>query len=426
MPQGILQIKLGSAVGMPTKRLHILLGQAAVDCNRVRNAIVRKWVRWREDNPDWTPGQRRTSIRKGTLKTTKDGKPVMESPMISQQQQNLLYHTYKDVAPSLSSNLANGCLSEVLDKLAGDTPYNHVGAKTCWEATLNYEINPPTFRSLTIPVPKQDSIITFTDDRFTLTFPLLSRQSGYRTIKPSVRLRGYSSGGLSRGNQRLAQRIIAGDVKRSDSQLVFEQGEWEYHLCYHVPITDHGLDPTRVAILTPLREPEGRKIQRPFELRIGDGPVWKLGDGAPYTAEVTRVQIRRKSICNRYKDGHRHGHGRKQFYASLRPSSRAVVDQQDRFIKHLVADIVRFCIMFDAGTVEYREPTMPLRKLIWFEQRGVPFNWTRFAGHLAFKLECNGIAQVTRKSKRKKLPVRIGVPQHKLEYPGAWPQKDTE
>ena len=413
MPTGVLSVKLGSCVTMPSKRFYVLLDGIAQDCNRIRNAVARGWLRWREDNPDWEPAQRR--VRDGSPKVKADGTPVLEHPMISQDVEKGLFHVYKTVAPRVSSNLASGCWSEVLGDLKDRVPYNHDGpSRFRWQAVLNSEVQLSTYRGLVLPCAKKDSVIVATDDELTLEFPVLSKASGFKVIRHKVRLVGHKSHGLSKGNQRLLQRIARGDVKRCDSTITKKDKDWYLRLVYDVPVTNHHLDPGKVATITPLRD-----NRRPFEVKTVNGGRWLVGDGVAMKAACDRINMRRKAIRHRYRDGAGSGHGKRQFFRALRPLSRAVIDEQDRFVKSLAAEIVKFCVQNDCGSVIYREPTMPLRKLLWFDTHGVPFDWTKFASFLAFKLQCHGIAQEYRND-RKKQPVRIGVAEHKEEYPWSW------
>lgn len=411
--QGILKLKIDSCVTMPTKRYLALMEDRLDDANRVRNAIVRGWVRWREDNPEWEPQQRTT--RTGEPKVNAKGDPVLEHPMISQSKAAELYHVYKEVAPHMSSNVASGCWNEVLSDLKDKMPYNHEGSQYRWQAILNYEVQPPTYRASVLPCPSGPSGFIYTDDRLELLHPLLSKTSGYKCRSPVVRLKGLRSKGISRGNQELLKRIARGELRRADSTLVLQKGEWYYHLCYEVPIKDHCLNKDVVAVVTPMRDSE----RRPFEMRVAGGIRWTAGDGIAMERKIERVAIRRKSIRNNYKDGAGSGHGKSKFYRAIRPMSRSVVNAQRAFQKHLINEIIRFCVQSGAGTVEYREPTMPLRDCLWFAQRGIPFCWDRFAADLAFNLQKNGISQVFR-HERKKLPVRIGKPEHKEEYKSQW------
>lgn len=418
MPQGVMKLKIDSCATMPTRRWLKLMDERLADANRVRNAVVRAWVRWREDNPTWQPEQRR--VRDRSPKFDKSGKPVMEHPMVSQTVEAELFHVYKSVAPLLSSSIASGCWSEVLSDLKDRMPYNHRGSKLRWQAVLNFEVSPPSYTGSTIPCAKKASELTYTDDRLELRFPLLSMASGYASRSPVVRLKGYKSHGLSAGERDLLKRIATGELRRADSTLVRKDDGWYYHLVYESPLKDHGLNPDMVATLTPLRSDQ----RKPFEIAVADGLRWTVGDGIAFRAICERLTIRRKSIRNRYKDGAGKGHGKAKFYRALRPASRAVIDAQDNFRKHLVNEIIKFCIRTGAGKIVYREPTMPLRNLLWFDQQGLPFDWTSFAAYLKFKLECNRIdVELEPRGRSKGFP-RIGVAQHKLEYAKSWPSKN--
>jgi len=434
MPTQVLEIKLGACLTMPTRRCHALLAEVARDCNLARNGALRHWIRWREDNPDWQPAQRRR--RDGSPKVSAAGKPVLEDPAMSQAEENEMYYAARRLAPRVSSNVITHVRGEVLAKLKAKMPWNHPGsARYFWQGILAYEISAPSWRGEAIPVPNNSAAICYCGEfnretnaeamrhcgasSCVVRFPLLSKNAGMRERSPICRLEVRQ---LSKGNRAVVRRIAHGELKMSDSKLVHKRGAWFFQLTYKQPARDHALTIDRVAVLTPtgpdcrrgpfelLFPPEGDASGRAFQRR------WYVGDAAPLEAEYRRLAIRRRVIRNRYKDGAKRGHGKQGFYRALRPFSRAFCDMEDRFTKHLVTDIVAACIKQDCGALAYREPTMPLRDKLWFGVRGIPFPWTQFAGRLKFKMAANAIEWQTTK--------RLGVAQHRQEY--GWGQDDEK
>lgn len=410
----IIEFKIGACVNAPTKRLYALLRETQAACSKARNAMVRHWVRWREDNPEWTPAQRR--VRDGSPKVTKDGKPVMESLFCSQDVENELYHVGRRVAPNVRPLIISHCRGEVVDLLKAKLPYNHEGtSRFRWEGVLAFEVASPSYKGDNpIPCPSADATLTCTESECTLEFSLLSKDSGYANTTFKVRLEKRQ---LSAGNRRLAEKIANTPKMLRDSKIVFKRGAWFFQCCYATDEATSTLDAERVCVLTPQTD----KVSHPFELKLPDGRAWKMGHAGILEAEYTRLVLRRKTIRHRHKTGVGKGHGRGRFESIVQPWSRAYYDMEDRYRKQLCADIVEACERNNAGSLLYREPSLPLRERVWYGARGVPFDWTRFLSQLSHACMKRGIVLVQEGSGAKKRQPRIGIPGHKEEYPKQWP-----
>lgn len=410
----IIELKLGACLNMPTKRLHKLLSQVAQDCNRARNGMLRAWVRWREDNPDWKPQQRR--IRNGSLKTTTDGKPVMEDLVMSQEFENQMYYVGRELAPKVSSNIVSHCRSEVVSDLKDRMPYTHDGpSRFVWQALLNHERSQPSYSKPVVPMPKANTTLTYDDSQATIRIPLLSKDAGYGITSPLLR---FDVRQQSEGRRELIRSIVSGRIKMADSKLVHKRGEWYFQLCFAVEPKGHGLDETRIATLLPCG-PLGR---RPFMFILPDGHRWYMGDGIPLLAEYERLVKRRKAIRYRSRDGVGRGHGKQGFYRAL-PDARSFRDMQDRFVKNLVADILRSCLKNNIGMLRPLDPSKPLRANDWLASKGIPFDWTKFIGYLNYKLFANSIAvAMVGKGKSQHWEI-VSLTKHREEYPQQWPLK---
>lgn len=361
MPVGTIKIKFGKCLTGRNKTFHRDLREAARQANKCRIAAFMGW----EDR-----------ARKAL---PKDKKEVLA----------LAKETYKD-ARSGGRNLAAGpasvCAQEVIDWLTSNVPYNHEGdARWRWQAVLDYEINRPTWRSLEIPVRAGDvrKRFVWTDDRCTLAFPLFSTDSGRANRSPTVRL---EVGKFSRGTRRLLREIADGKRKLRDSSIQERDGKWYFVMAYDVPTVVHAWDDSVTLTLLP-SPPDAT---RPFVCILPDGRKWWLGDGLPLEREYQRVVARRKAIQYRYRNGQGAGHGRERFYQATRPDSRAWTDMQRLFSWNLIADLVRLCERHGAGSLLYREPTMPVRQHCWFSQRGMPFDWSGLNGKLTHASKKHG------------------------------------
>lgn len=391
MPTGILEVKLGSACGMPTKRLVKLLEGARRDCCKARNAAMLHWYVWRREHPDWEPGVAyEAPAAKVKRKVNPDAKVPKDSPVgprlfLSRE----LYAAAREAAPNLSANVASSCVQEVIARLKSNTPYDHDGeARWVWQAILDHEVNLPTWRNGRIPMPRKDSVLTYDVDRCALRFPLLSKQSGWKTLSPPVRL---LAGSLTRGNRLLLREMAAGSRRMADSQITERKGKWYAQLCYEVPVSAAGADPERIMVLEPAQPEDRMPLLLRWKDADGDDRVWWIGKARPLVAEYRRVVARRRAIRYRYSDDCGKGHGRQRWYKSIRPMARAVVDMQARFEKQTVSDIVKFCLRANCGKLVYREPTKPVRERCWFAAVDVPYNWVSFEARLKFKAECAGL-----------------------------------
>jgi len=409
MAIGILEVKLGRPIQMPTKRFHQLLRQARRDCCKARNAAMLHWYVWRREHADWEPGKPYEAPKAKIMRTRKPAgegkKPPKDSPIaprlfLSRE----LYHAATAAARNLSASLASSCVQEVIARLKANTPYDHDGeARWVWQAILASEVNLPTWRGGRIPMPKRCSSLGYDGavsqpsadvarackSGCVLKFQLLSRLSGYRTLSPIVRL---DAADLTRGNRRLLRRLASGEVRLADSQIVEKKGKWFAQFCYEVAANAIGLPTDQVLTLLPAEPDDKWPFALAWTKEDGNGRVWKIGNGRPLVAEYRRVVARRRAIRYRYQDGTGSGHGRQRWYKAIRPMAHAVRDMQNRFEKQTIADIIKLAIRERCGTVLYREPTMPVRNYSWFAAKDVPFDWTSFEARLRFKTETRGLA----------------------------------
>lgn len=390
--QAVIKLKLGACINMPSKRASLLMQQIGLNCDRARNVALRFWERWREDNPNWVPQQRRT--RRGEPKTNQDGTPVMESPAYSQDTGNAMYHAARNAgggaARSVNTGIISVCSAEICDWLKTKMPYNHDGdAKFRWEAILKDEINRPTFRSRAIPLPAQQYKFEKTNDHCTLQCTLLSKEAGYSNRTLTFRL---EVSGLPAGKRRWLQRAADGEVKLRDSELKYDRGSWYCLLVCDAKHTADAPDPTKKAVLKPL----AGKSKNPWELRFDTDDAIYLGDGAAVKAEFRRRLARIRSLGSKYRysggggtgtgpsPGSGRGHGKSRYFAKVKPLTRGRTDFATRMRNQVIADIVKACVRNNCGTLEYREPSLHLRDSLWYNENGIDFDWTSFLGHLRF------------------------------------------
>lgn len=395
----VLQIKLGCCLSGPTRRFYQDLDRIAKDANRARISICENWKAWKREHSDWEPEQRRD--RKGDPKFDDKGNPVMESEMISQDAWNELYHAARGIVPHLSSSIVADCWNQVGKRLRQSTAWDHRGeADYVWQAILANETASPSYRGICIPAMRSESVLgydgmlsksglskteLFSRSGCVFQFPMFSLVSGRAVRHGIVRL---LIGKKSRGHRRIIRDIAARKLPLRDSLLVKKGKNWFLNLTYKHPGFPVALNKDRVAALM-MNDPSQAS---PFLLRLPEGSrPYYLGCGKVFEAEHLRIQMRRRVIRARYRDGSKRGRGKKKFFAGLRPYERSFRDLQDRIQKLVIADIVRLMIQHDCASITYREPTMPVREFSWFAARGIPFNWSVFNARLKFKLAHHGI-----------------------------------
>ncbi len=395
MPTGILEVKLGRARGMPTRRLTALLEQARNDCCKARNAAITHWMLWRRQNQDWEPGGRYTppprKIKRKPKPVDPDKKQPKDSPIAPREfLSREMYNVGTAAAPMLNTSVCSSCCQEVTARLKSNTPYNHDGAaRWVWKAILDSEVSLPTWRGGKIPAPRSVMRLEYTDDHCTLRFPLLSKKSGYKTLSPTVELLASD---LKTGNRRILQRLASGDLRLADSQIVERKGKWFAQLCYDVPVNAVDLPADRVLTLYPSLPDSRRPFRCIWTVDGEDRTIsWDIGNGKPLIAEYRRVVMRRRAIRYRYSDDCGSGHGKKRWYKTIRPMNRAVIDMCSRFSKQTIADIIKLAIRERCGSILYREPTMPVRENSWFAEHDVPMDWVSFEARLSFKCQTHGI-----------------------------------
>lgn len=474
MPEilGVLEVPLGTSLSGPTRRLVHDLDEVARACNHARNRMVRAWMRWHEDNPGYVP-QPRTD-KKGAVKQTDKGAPVLESVGMPQHVEKLMYDAAIAAAPRIYAKILATCASRVRKALGNKLPPEERAPDRdlwfVWQAILADERSLPTHRSATIPVPCQDAALCYLgatsrklpmgkratlgpllqacgDSAAVFYLPLFARGSG-RDSGVVVRLETRQ---LPQGQRKLLQRIAAGAIKLRDSQLVkkrrsrssqalkgkrrvkvtvpttgptrrqsgkqrYGQTRWVLQIAYEPPIRNLNLDKKRVATLWP----QIKASDRPFCIEgPADARPWGIGRGRDLMRELARLRARQRSLQDRYKKGFGHGHGKKEFFAKFKPYARAGLEMQKRFTGELIEEIFRFLQRHDCGTLLYREPGLQARGLqTWFGQLvetefgeiGMEFDWTKFLSRLTFKCQARGVVLKVERVAGKVLEEKFGKP----------------
>jgi hypothetical protein len=444
---GVIEIPIITSRTGPMKSLLRDLTDMAWELDRARNAMMRAAIGWRDDHPEWkpevrlkkngapfdagkfdfvpntvapdgSPGQWQDVVVKGKFKKSKGGVPSTEpreefrrigDNVKGMTFKNWLYHQGTRVSQRVSPSLISLAAEEVLSNLKTDVQRHGNGHKFRWQAVLAYDEQLPCFRARNILVPTQRAVFCYAgnstgkgpkeDAAFwgkssaVLLFNLFSKDTGRKVLNPIVTL---NVGALSPGNRRVLAKVARGEWTFSNSRLVFKKGRWIFQMTYRRPDQDLGLDKSRVATLLPQFPNE----QNPFLLRsmdvnsrTGKFFFWRCGHGQWLEASQRHYDARAKRLRSDYRTGSsgRKGHGVKREELRHRGFAPRMRGLQRAFTWRLIADVVRFCMKNDCGSVVYYEPSLPMREHLWLGDRGVAFDFTGFATDLKFKLKQFGI-----------------------------------
>lgn len=373
---GLLTIKLGAAINMPTRHMLWMLDRCSSDCCLASNAAVRHWVRRCEDLG-----------REPESNEWWDGKGA--------------YHAATQAAVSLNTKIVSSAVKRVKECLGSRCAWQRsVTAKYRWQAVLRCEDAQPFWRRGVILVPCQDARIGYlgrlnadgpkkiplepiADDHAVLYVPMLSNRSNQRVKHLLCKLEVRQ---LKGGHKRILRNITdpeQQDWKLGDSQLVYDNGKWLLRMTYRCP------DPVKVEgnVLTVL--PAKSTDRNPLVMRFPHGGQWYFGDGNYYASEMQRTNSRQRVI--QWKRDMKSNHGRGGVYAKTRPLTRRRQMAADRVLKKIVNDVVSAAIKHECGTVLYREPSLGLRKFDWYAARRLQFAWDDFSKRLDAKLKSHGI-----------------------------------
>ncbi len=413
--QSILELKLGSPIQMPRRRLAADLLESRRLCCVARNTAVMKWYSWRKAHADWKPGDvyagsPRRIARKVKPQDAAKGPP--KDPLYGPREfmSRALYQAAADAVPALSASVVSSCVQDVGVRLRANVPYDHDGkARWQWQAMLTAEVSVPTWRKGRIPLPRRCIALGYdgatwagdgvgprikmelaraAESGAVVLFPLFGKASGRKFSSLIVRLDVKD---LSVGRKRVLRQLTSGESRIADSQIVETNGKWFLQLCYELPQASQGCREDRILTIGPAQAADAWPFFSQWVEEDGARKTWFLGKAKPYVAELRRVQARRRAIRDRYTEGTGKGHGRQRWYRSIKPLARFVPNLQSRFVKQLCADIVQLALREKCGTVMYREPTMPVRMNCWFAKQDVPFDWTSLAARMAFSCKKAGL-----------------------------------
>lgn len=353
----------------------------------------------------------------GTVIGTQADAPVMENLAFSQDLDNEMYARGRKIVPRIASGIVAQLSCEIKNRLLTALPYTHKretggNCKERWEAILKYEVAADTFRSIHIPCPSAITVLSYEGHlSFNVTkgieaemkkmggsscvvrFSLFSNDSGRKEKSHVFRLEARQ---LPRGKRNILKKVASQEWKMADSKLVFKRNAWYFQLTYRQPQKELNLNKENVAtiVVAPAKNKQPFQISTTVTTDAGPRNIkWDLGHSVVLTADVDRLLMRRKVIQNRYSTAGtgRKGHGKERAFRAMKPITRRSNDVIDLFTNNLVAQIIKFCLRYNCGTVVYREPGLTMRTYSWFEEHKIPYNWTKLLNKITHKCFLNGI-----------------------------------
>lgn len=406
-----------------------------------RQNYFERWQEWRKDK---TEGESSEVLVKRWAKWIEKGgfaPPMVEYDGRWLAMESVFYNVGRafDRTPEgalpiafLNTSLLTPCSGDVMKDLLSKTSYRHQGeADFRWQGVLNGEMQLSDYgRSLYVPVKNNDAVLAWDDllspsyskasrlakakvDHYrtsecVLLVPLFSGSAGRKMPFHVVRI---NTRHLPDGLKKNLRNIIAGVWKWSDSSLHFDEvkpnskrarkgkkSRWYLHLCYQQPAEESKLTAGREAYLI-LNDADSAD---PWEVGMATGTAkdypqapkpWKVGNGIMLKAAFGRQERIKREWNFRHQargSGRRsHGHGRE--YRDFRLSIRRSQDLAKDALLKSIAEIVRYCVQHDLGTLDFRMPSLAVRARCWYPKNGVPMNWEDFKARLKHECWQNGV-----------------------------------
>lgn len=334
-------------------------------CRKARNAASMNWLMRQHGFPETDKQSKRLKFHKA-----KNGKVTTGGKTESTK----LYHAIRSAVPELGSSICSS-LSQSLD--------SYLKAKVDWrrgddndgnrprrkDAILAYEDRPPFFTAVQIPIINLKTSLTFGD---TLTMVSQNISKDCPVISCSFSLKGMPP------KYKILLREIHSKKRRlADSIFVRKDETWYWYISIEFT---HEIRSDVEAILTPVF-PSGKEIgqsDRPFCLQIPKRRPWYIGDGRYLKSQTQRLVGLRKQIGWRYRQGNGAGHGRRKIDDAVSKRRTQERNMRDEVRNRMISDVVKQCVRSECGILIYRQPTGPARRLSWFAENKLDWDWTKF------------------------------------------------
>jgi hypothetical protein len=360
---------------------HDELTALAALMRRGRNVAIENWLLRERGLPE-NPKQSAPSPRGGAAKhpSTK------------------LYHAITSGAPNINPSVAA--------KLAAEA-WSNLNAKVDWrrrageegkprrrmDAILDYEDRAPWYTGDDIPVLNKHAYVLF-EEELHLVVSRLTRDATDEDLVLKLTIKG-----LSPSLKLLIRRVLAKELKFSDSSIRLKGDQWVWF--WPIQIETEQSNRHGVLHLWPVvpDATSDRHSDRPFRTDSPDGRSWYVGDGRYLLAQTSRLLGLKKMIGYRYRNGLAKGHGRAKVDRAQVIRSQQLRNIRDEFRRKAISDILKQAHRHECGTIIYHEPTGPTKTKCWFDVVGLEFDWTRFATDLKNSAARRGISVETKKLK---------------------------
>ena len=423
-PKGLLKIKLGTCFSGPTASAYGDLWKAADWYNDAYNIALRWWQRYMEDHPECVEDEKMV-FPSVTGEDGKERAAIMGPRGKAMSMPGCMYQAAVAAVPRLGAGIVSTASKAAWQSLQARMPWNYERDEGYrWSAILARGRSLDCRAARTFDIRAGDIVLAYEGEvssdtaakkmaemsksQCLLRFPLHSRHAR----KECDIIFALKIGDLPPGQRLILKKLIRREWKIAGSKIVFKQGEkrhkrhgrwtrngeWFFHLTFEQALEDLGLDEKRVAVL---EAGEGRDPASPLRISFED-ISWKIGNNQTLPEVFSRIETRRKVLQLRHK-----GHGRGHFFKAIRKVTRKSQHTAQEYVKKTVAEIMKFCVRFGCGTIEYREPNSFMRKHSWFTKKKMPFDWTDFKSRLNQKCLLHVIKLEKRMAERK-VPSRKG------------------
>lgn len=389
----IIRLPLVRPVGCKEEVAFGELSELARQCDQARNSMLRFWLRWREDHPEWSPDAK--IDKAGKPRTKKTGEIIranLPAPSVDGVTfGTAMYRHGASVYPMIGRQCVSMLSQEVWARLRQRAAWKPgLRAFSTWEAILLNEQSVPSYRQGKIPMHYRSIKMSWADCLL-VEFQAWSKQQETTRLQFECKVAN-----LPGRLKKLLDQCVQREVAHCCSHVIRGKRFWEMHLVIMQADKSSECDPARVLLL----EACGPDEPRPFQLVLPDGEVVPIGSGIPLVREHERLTLRRKAIRTSGRLGAtKGGHGMRRIMRAVTSEARRYGGVQSAFARQLADIVYSVAVRTKCGTVQYQEPSVRERDGLWFARRDTPFNWTMQLDRLVGKLKRRGITLLRKESK---------------------------
>lgn len=384
------------------KNLDTTLTALAVTYNKVRNAMMLKWLLMHKQVQESHPESKKSWMF-NPEQCAEFGFEGNESKM--------LIEAGKKVGKNIYVDNYGAVQKEIQTVLKAKMPIDHLGsARYKHEAILDCEVSLPSFRSLTIPTKNRNiriaenglMLVGSGKNESLLRASVAVASEGKRCVVVGLPLYAgrapFAAFTLmlhDRFQQEIIDGIRDGKCRIGDSKLVknVDKGYWELHLSYSRDL--HRSVPAEHANTAAYLIPMNEQASCPFVLAVPDSnggfkhiPIANNRSAQQLVKDVNDYEQKAKTegfYYRKFRIGG--GHGRKKITKKQNYYHQQSRHLRKSFTRSLIVTVCKLAIANNCGTMVYLEPTRPSRDCSWFSKQGMSFGWALFEADLRSKVE---------------------------------------